>query len=672
MFQATLLLLALLLAALQPSLADIISTGSVNPALNSTTNVTLNEVLVIGVTDDGQVNVTAGDQLNADEVVLSQGANVSSTLTISGNNSRVRTRGVDNAITVGRNGTASVSVTAGAKLNTLILNLGMSNAENIFTVSGQNSLVTVSNADGNFSRPPPAGGFVSVATSEQSRGELRLTSAGKFTVTSVGSAITPTLLVAAEQSSQGVVSVDGNGSALTIISANRGANLGLGGLGRGVMTLTNRASVTISGDEVFASISSGGGKLSNLAQSSLTILGGSQFLVDGDRAGVIIGIESNANGLVRVSGANSRLNVQGAVDTSITVGQRGRGALIIENGATVDPTFVSVATEPGSRGELSVSGNGSKLSLSQPGESLGTFLDIGRGSQGDAEVVNGGRIEIIDDTNPQPGLQLGRDTTGEGSLTISGSNSTVTIASSFAGASSGQIIIGGNGQGTVTMTSGASLINDTDGISYVGRFASAVGAVNLTGTNTLFAAGSQLLIGKDLNPTAIGGMGNVTVNTGAAVTADTIELGENGVLAGDGLIMGDVNNLNGQLRPGDDVGTLELEGDFSQSDGVLELQLEGKAAGQFDVLAITGAADLQAGTIRFRFSGSYLPQQGDRITFLTTTTGVTLNAAVQRQYSGAEPGFNFSVIRSSNGRNLIFVANGDAQSNALIIDNFDQ
>ena len=51
---------------------------------------------------------------------------------------------------------------------------------------------------------------------------------------------------------------------------------------------------------------------------------------------------------------------------------------------------------------------------------------------------------------------------------------------------------------------------------------------------------------------------------------------------------------------------------------------------------------------------------------------MTLSNAVQREYSGAEPGFNFSVIRSSNRRNLIFVANGDAQGNNLLVDDFDQ
>ena len=79
---------------------------------------------------------------------------------------------------------------------------------------------------------------------------------------------------------------------------------------------------------------------------------------------------------------------------------------------------------------------------------------------------------------------------------------------------------------------------------------------------------------------------------------------EGGELNGSGTITGDVNNSGGTLNAGNSPGTLTIDGNYTQTPGgTLLVEIAGSAAGQFDVVAVSGTATLD-GTIAVALLGA--------------------------------------------------------------------
>ena len=75
-----------------------------------------------------------------------------------------------------------------------------------------------------------------------------------------------------------------------------------------------------------------------------------------------------------------------------------------------------------------------------------------------------------------------------------------------------------------------------------------------------------------------------------------LDIGEQESLTGEGTVIGDVTN-SGRVRPGRSPGTLTIDGDYEQTSlGVLEIEIDGEAPGEHDVLAVLGLVEL-AGTL---------------------------------------------------------------------------
>jgi len=121
-------------------------------------------------------------------------------------------------------------------------------------------------------------------------------------------------------------------------------------------------------------------------------------------------------------------------------------------------------------------------------------------------------------------------------------------------------------------------------------------------------------------------VGNTTVNGGSLIVNGSIgsantTINALGLLGGHGFIKGNVIN-HGTVSPGTSPGVLTVGGNFTQtSGGTLVIEVAGKQAGQFDVLAVGGAANLD-GTVRILNVGSVRLKRGDRLAFLTAGAGV--------------------------------------------------
>lgn len=189
--------------------------------------------------------------------------------------------------------------------------------------------------------------------------------------------------------------------------------------------------------------------------------------------------------------------------------------------------------------------------------------------------------------------------------------------------------------GTEIRTNQASIILDGAG----SRILSSSSSQNLQSTLNSNAATGSLTIqnGNAFQANAaFTNAGTLTVGTGSSFTktgiytqsaasANTIVHGTltctsvslaGGVLQGTGMLMGNVSNSGGVIRPGTSPGILTINGDFTQTTGgTLELEIGGTAETAFDQLHITGTATL-GGTLEAELINGYVPTYGNTFAVL--------------------------------------------------------
>jgi outer membrane autotransporter protein len=229
--------------------------------------------------------------------------------------------------------------------------------------------------------------------------------------------------------------------------------------------------------------------------------------------------------------------------------------------------------------------------------------------------------------------QTGALTVNGGTFDMSGLGANQTV-----GALSGTGGIIALGPNTLTTNSAgnnttlASTITGTGGLIKQGA-----GMLNLTGNSTY------------TGPTMVNG-GTLAVN---GRLASTVTVGNGGTLSGNGTIGGLVSN-GAILAPGNSIGTLTVNGNFSQIGGTY--QVEVNAAGQGDRINAGGTATIQGGTVQV------LAQPG---TYARNTTYTILNATggVSGAYSNVTSNFAFltpSLSYDANNVYLLLFQSGSA------------
>lgn len=135
------------------------------------------------------------------------------------------------------------------------------------------------------------------------------------------------------------------------------------------------------------------------------------------------------------------------------------------------------------------------------------------------------------------------------------------------------------------------------------------------GTGTLTLTGQSTFPGD-----TIINAGRLLVNGSTASLRTFVNPG--GTLGGYGRVGGNVFN-SGNVSPGNSIGTLTIGGNYTQTNnGTLTIEISGKKSGQYDVLAVRGAANLD-GTLRLvKLGKGPRLKVGDSIKFLTAEGGV--------------------------------------------------
>lgn len=247
------------------------------------------------------------------------------------------------------------------------------------------------------------------------------------------------------------------------------------------------------------------------------------------------------------------------------------------------------------------------------------------------------------------------DPLGTGSIFFSGgaimdfdNTADIVLVNTMTSGPSGDAVFQKNGTGRVTLTG-----NNTGmtGAFFLNQGVLAVNSVTALGTGgyASLGGGGTLEVGNAANETlglrvtnvvpSVGtfrklGTGRLTianqfevallaVDAGRVRVNQTITVANTNVasgasLDGTGRIIGNLTN-NGTVAPGNSIGTLTVQGNYVHNSGSV-LEIEFDANGNIDLLAVTGTATLNGGTLRFISLGG---AEGSGGTFLTATGGVT-------------------------------------------------
>ncbi len=369
----------------------------------------------------------------------------------------------------------------------------------------------------------------------------------------------------------------GSNGTLRVAGANSKArmvnDIGLGQAGEGTLEVQSGGLVTATN---VRAAEAGGSTASLLVQGTNSRLALSGNLVLG-QAGVAnatvesggllslnhltLGEEASGAGTLIVQDNGSRLAVTGAV----VVGDEGSGTLRLLDGQSITPTSLAAAQSLGSTGHIELQ-NGSAIETG--------IFDVGKRGNGTLTAGSGSQLEASF-------LFVGSESTGEGTMTLSGADTLAAVSS--------VLVVGSLGDGVLIVNTGAGV------------------------TANGFVIGS-----------AAGSHGAATVGIGSQVTAQSTTVGASGV-AELTLALGDLTT-----------GSL-IVGNFADSDGTLTLTTGADltVTGDTTVLGKSGGAVVtQSGGAQFHAGSLILGEMAGSDAFVTLSGNGTVVRADGDFYAG--------------------------------------
>jgi outer membrane autotransporter protein len=243
------------------------------------------------------------------------------------------------------------------------------------------------------------------------------------------------------------------------------------------------------------------------------------------------------------------------------------------------------------------------------------FFDTG--TAGNASITSAGAMNFIGSATAGNSTIT---TDGSGILKFMGSSSGGTARYIGNGASTldisgltaaGMAIGSVEGAGTIALGAKQLTVGGNDrSATQSGSITGVGGSLVKTGNGTLTLTGNNAYTGG----TTVAG-GGLVVN-GALASGVVVEAA--GALGGSGTINGDVGTA-GLIAPGNSIGTLKVVGNYTQAAGSV-YQVEVNAAGQSDLIDVTGHATISGGSVVLGANGTY--RRNTTYTILTASAGV--------------------------------------------------
>jgi T5SS/PEP-CTERM-associated repeat protein len=634
--------------------------------------------MTIGGSGQATVDVVDSGTLQVDgDLTIGENEGSNGALTIDGANSQFTYTGGD--ITIGSSGTGSMTVQNSAFVDLSGTSITLGDQE-----SGDGTL-TVTGGD-----------------STLNTGDLTIGSEGEGTLTvqDAGTLSSGSVTIADMEEGGGTAMVTGPGSSWTM------SGLTVGGSGTGELSIANGGSVTVNSTELTIGDEEEGSGTITLGGvgSQLNFTGELQIGENGTgvlavNAGasftaksVVVGDKQGSTGALNVDGIGTFMEIQ----TDFNVGENGGGTLNVTNGANLlndgDATLADMTGSSGNAtidtestwnidGNLTVANQGIGTMMVKAG-SMVTATNVTLGTVNGA----GGTLTVMGGNSEEPAkLQYG------GTLQVGdGGNGELDVLGG------GQVVPTTNGTGVVEI---AALSTSTSTISVQG-YQTQLKANSLSvGGTTTAAGGAGMLIVSTEAQVAVSSMmhiwpggtvdvsngGSVTIGIGAPVLTGTVEVGGGGTLAGGGTVIGDLESDGGTIAPGDlvvtealagsmnapnappppppdfDVAPMDVDGEFDQSGGNIELQFYGPALPEYSEIQATGDVDISDPIMDLMFEDDYAPKSGDTF-YLFVSEDDNINVSnFQLNVEGLQPGAQFQtqINQQTGAFELIAVTNDE-------------
>jgi fibronectin-binding autotransporter adhesin len=258
---------------------------------------------------------------------------------------------------------------------------------------------------------------------------------------------------------------------------------------------------------------------------------------------------------------------------ALTVGEDLVGSVLgISGGGVMNAGDVFIGLNADSEGTVTISGAGSALTVDGD-------IGVGNGGGGALEVSGGGVVES------GSGVTIGYYTGSEGTVTISGADSKLTVGD--------ELYVARFGSGTLEVSDGGVV----EAVLHV------VIGNNLgsTGTVTISGAGSQLIANRDIIVTEDGNGTLAISDSGVAQAVDRVLIG--GFTGSDGMVT--ISGVGSRLIAGGDVyvgiydnGTLEInDGGVAQTAGEVHIGDGADSIGTLVIGAASGETAVGAGAV---------------------------------------------------------------------------
>ncbi|WP_390349118.1 autotransporter outer membrane beta-barrel domain-containing protein [Variovorax boronicumulans] len=238
-------------------------------------------------------------------------------------------------------------------------------------------------------------------------------------------------------------------------------------------------------------------------------------------ANVSVAEQANSVGNVRVHGTDAAGNASELRLYDFYVGNSGKGTLRIEGGGSVRSSNGTAGVNAGSEGRVTVSGAAADGQASTWTTDKGASLRIGDRGVGDLRIEAGGQV------TSGSGV-VGRSSGGVGTVTVTGVGSGAAAGTPSTWTSTGKLMVGQAGQGTLSVEAGGKL---SSGGGSIGEGATGVGSATLTGKNTLWNSTGDFHVGEN-------GQGTLRVENGAALSSDWTRLGVQSASQGTATVTG--------------------------------------------------------------------------------------------------------------------------------------
>jgi fibronectin-binding autotransporter adhesin len=349
------------------------------------------------------------------------------------------------------------------------------------------------------------------------------------------------------------------------LDTNRGVAIGSSG---GTLDVAEGTTLTLAGD------TSGSGALNKSGSGTLTLTQGSAStgnltisagtLQIGNGGTTAFGASNITNHAEIVFDHSNEVTLDDTLDGTGNFTKSGSGTLNVNR-------LSSTGTLTVTAGNLNSSSDIDDRSATISGATASwtdssSFNDIGRDATGSLSITDGGSY-VLSSTSSLNFLTIGTIAGSNGTVTVNGSDSNIT--------SSGRLRVASGGTGALDIENGGSAAFNRSSDSFVGNTSTGVGTVTLSGTDSTLTTGGRLVIGNAGIGTMNIGSGSTVTSDRIQLAQDAGSTGTLNLNTGGTLVVSDATDT--AVSSGDGTATFNFAGGTLKSNGAHDLTVSSNA-----------------------------------------------------------------------------------------------